>query len=427
MGQFKFIHAADIHLDSPLRGLEGYDGAPVDAIRQASRQALINLVDLAIDQDVRFVLIAGDLYDGDWRNFNTGLFFVAQMTRLREARVPVVLIAGNHDAANKMTKDLPLPENVKRLSTKSCDTLRIEDCGVSIHGQGFASAAVLSDLSAAYCAADPGNFNIGLLHTCADGAEGHERYAPCTRDGLRSKGYDYWALGHVHKRQDLHRPGEPPIVFPGNIQGRHIREAGPKGCAVVTVGDDHRPEADFQALDVFRWECCEVDATALETTYDVLDRFAEELRSLLQNRDGRPLAVRVEITGACPAHEKLAAEPDRWKNEIRSLAVESSGGDVWVEKVNLRSRSPDRADEMAVQDGPVGELVQYINSLSTDGDRLTQLSDELAELRRKLPIELREGPNALRIDDPVWLGEVLSQSRYMLIERLMSKQTVHRA
>lgn len=427
MGQFKFIHAADIHLDSPLRGLEGYDGAPVDAIRQASRQALVNLVDLAIDQEVRFVLIAGDLYDGDWRNFNTGLFFVAQMTRLREAGVPVVLIAGNHDAANKMTKDLPLPENVKRLSTKSCDSVRIDDCGVSIHGQGFATAAILNDLSAAYCGADPGNFNIGLLHTCADGAEGHEPYAPCTRDGLRSKGYDYWALGHIHKRQDLHRQGEPPIVFPGNIQGRHIRECGSKGCVLVTVGDDHSAEVEFQALDVFRWERCEVDATGLQTAYDVLDGFCEGLRKLLQTRDGRPLAVRVEVTGACPAHEKMAAEPDRWKNEIRSLAVESGAGDVWVEKVSLRSRLPDRLDQRAIHDGPVGELVQYINSLSTDGDRLNLLTNELADLRRKLPVELREGSDALRIDDPAWLSEILEQSRYMLIERLISKQAVQRS
>src|SRR5205807_945373 len=110
---FKFIHAADIHLDSPLRGLERYEGAPADKIRQATRDAFENLVQAAIDEEVAFVLIAGDLYDGDWKDYQTGLYFVAQVSRLREANIPVILIAGNHDAANRMTRDLRLPENVR--------------------------------------------------------------------------------------------------------------------------------------------------------------------------------------------------------------------------------------------------------------------------------------------------------------------------
>ena len=119
---FKFIHAADIHLDSPLKGLEQYDGAPVDEIRNAARRALSNLVDLAIEQGVAFVLIAGDLYDGDWRDYNTGYFFVEQVRRLREADIPLYLISGNHDAANRMTHTLKLPENVTFFSAKKPET-----------------------------------------------------------------------------------------------------------------------------------------------------------------------------------------------------------------------------------------------------------------------------------------------------------------
>ena len=235
---FKFLHAADIHLDSPLRGLQRYEGAPVEEIRQASRRALENLVQLAIDQSVAFVLIAGDLYDGDWKDHRTGLYFVSQMVRLREAGIPVIAIAGNHDAANKMTRTLPLPENVRMLDHQRPETFFLEQSGVAIHGQSFATAAVLEDLSAAYPPAVAGMLNIGLLHTCATGREGHQPYAPCTIPGLISKHYDYWALGHAHGHEVLNR--EPEIIFSGNVQGRHIHEHGPKGCMLVHVDAQQR-------------------------------------------------------------------------------------------------------------------------------------------------------------------------------------------
>ena len=122
---FKFIHAADIHLDSPLVGLERYEGAPVERIRGATRQALENLVRLAIDERAGFLLIAGDFYDGNWRDYNTGLFLVKEMTKLKEAGVRVFIIAGNHDAESNLTRNLSnLPGNVKRFSTRSAQTVR---------------------------------------------------------------------------------------------------------------------------------------------------------------------------------------------------------------------------------------------------------------------------------------------------------------
>ncbi|MEZ6149368.1 MAG: metallophosphoesterase [Pirellulaceae bacterium] len=175
---FKFIHAADIHLDSALKGLQRYEGAPVDEIRRAPREGLSNLVDLAIELQVQFVLIAGDLYDGDWKNFQTGMYFVQQATRLRVAGIPLVFIAGNHDAANKMTRSLPLPDNVTLLSHKKPQTIHLESLDVAIHGQSFATECVLEDLSQAYPAAERGCLNIGLLHTSAEGREGHDRYSP---------------------------------------------------------------------------------------------------------------------------------------------------------------------------------------------------------------------------------------------------------
>ncbi|HEX2224620.1 MAG TPA: DNA repair exonuclease, partial [Thermoanaerobaculia bacterium] len=197
----KFLHASDVHLDSPLRGLERYDGAPAEEIRGATRRALANLVDLALAEEVAFVLLAGDLYDGDWKDYNTGLFFAAQMRRLEEVGTPVFVISGNHDAASQITRVLRPPDNVTVFSTRKAETVEIKGLEVALHGQGFATGTATENLAAAYPPARPHFFNVGLLHTSLDGRPGHATYAPCTVDGLRARGYQYWALGHVHARE----------------------------------------------------------------------------------------------------------------------------------------------------------------------------------------------------------------------------------
>lgn len=278
---FEFIHAADIHLDSPLRGLERYEGAPVDEIRLATRRALENLVQLALERKVAFVLVAGDLFDGDWKDYNTGLFFAKQMSRLREGNIPVFILKGNHDAANKMTRSLKMPDNVQIFSHSKPQTFRLEEHNVAIHGQSFSTSAVTKNLAEDYPKADAGSFNIGVLHTCATGRDGHENYAPCSMSDLLGKGYDYWALGHVHKREVLNT--EPLIVFPGNIQGRHIKETGPKGCTVVSVDDKNRATETFEDLSVFRWEHCVVNIGGATTGDDVLAQLEETLAQVVHD------------------------------------------------------------------------------------------------------------------------------------------------
>jgi DNA repair exonuclease SbcCD nuclease subunit len=265
----KFIHAADIHLDSPLIGLQFYEGAPVEEIRGATRRAIQNLVELAAAEKVDFILIAGDLYDGDWKDYNTGLFLSAQMARLREEGIPVFIIAGNHDAASQITKHLRMPENVTQLSVKNPETVIIEEMGLAIHGQGYPARAVTEDMTGCYPLASAHHFNIGLLHTSLDGREGHESYAPTNVNSLLSKGYEYWALGHVHAREIVHQ--YPWVVFPGNIQGRHIREVGPKGCTLVTAEDGRVVNVEHRDLDIMRWAVTVVDAGKAVRGDDVLE------------------------------------------------------------------------------------------------------------------------------------------------------------
>lgn len=274
----QFLHAADIHLDSPLLGLSNYEGMPSEEIRRATRDAFDKLVSLAIERKVDFLLVAGDLYDGDWRDARTGMFFVSRMSRLREHGIPVFLVHGNHDAASQITRSLPLPDNVHVFGNRKASTERIDALQVAIHGQSYAHQRNEDNLAAAYPARVSGCFNIGLLHTSLGGYSEHASYAPCSLDDLRARQYDYWALGHVHAAQ-LVSTG-PHVVFPGNTQGRSIRETGEKGCYLVTVGDNLSiSSCDFVPLDVFRWRLLEVKLSGISEKPQLLDSVESVLRS----------------------------------------------------------------------------------------------------------------------------------------------------
>jgi DNA repair exonuclease SbcCD nuclease subunit len=412
---FKFLHAADLHLDSPLRGLDRYDGAPVDAIRQATRRAVENLVQLAIDERVAFVLIAGDVYDGDWPDYNTGLFFARQMAKLRDAGIAVYLIRGNHDAESVVTKSLSLPDNVFSFPTAKPATRVDDTTGAAIHGQGFAKRAVTVDLSKRYPAPEAGCFNIGLLHTSAAGCEGHEPYAPCTVEGLCGRGYDYWALGHIHLRQTLCQKGSL-VAYSGNTQGRHIRETGAKGCLLVTV-DGGKPTTEFRPLDVFRWEVLTADASGCSHPDDVLAVVVEQIGSIGDRSDGRPMAARIEVAGCCPAHTALSAEAERWDYEIRSLAAREAGESVWIEKVRFATSAPLELSD-ALADGPLADLRRLIAEAEQDETMLRELSGELAELGRKLPRGVREFVAPSGLDDPEWLRPLVADAGRLLLGRL---------
>lgn len=416
---FKFLHAADIHLDSPLHKLDRYEGAPVEEFRQATRRAFENLIQLAVTQKVAFVLIAGDLFDGDWKDYNTGLYFVAQMGRLRDAGIPVFIVAGNHDAANKITKTLRLPDNVKTFPAEEPATLRLAEINVAVHGQSFVSPAVRKDLSAGYPQPDSGFFNIGLLHSCLTGREGHEPYAPCSPGALRNKGYDYWALGHVHQSEVV--TTEPPIVFPGNPQGRHARETGPKGCQLVSVADTGRVDLEFKPTDVVRWVTAAVDAQGSESGYDVVDSFGRRLVDLLDENEGLPLAVRVHITGETPACDRILADLERWTNEIRSAALEIGNGRVWVEKIKFKLTAAPSEKRLKHSNGAIDELLTLFDELAAEPRFRLHLSTELADLEKKLPREIKEGADGVRFDNPDWLMEILDQVRPMLIQRMLRK------
>ncbi|MEU7916719.1 metallophosphoesterase family protein [Microbispora bryophytorum] len=395
----KLLHAADLHIDSPLRGLASYEGSPAEELRTASRRALENLVALATSEGVDAVLFAGDVYDGDWPDYQTGLFFARQMSLLREAGIQVYLVYGNHDAQNRMTRRLRLPDNVRVLETTGPETICDDHLGLAVHGQGFGQRDVTDNLALSYPDPCPGLFNVGLLHTALTGREGHDTYAPCTLEHLAAKGYEYWALGHVHTREVVSE--DPWIVFPGNIQGRHARETGPKGCTIVTVDDLRVTTAEAHPLDVARWEHLKVDVALADDADAAVDLVAEHLRALDGADGGRLRAVRVSLTGRSGAHLRLWREQQRLVNEVRALANDL--GDVWVEKVRIETRPPDTPHEGAA--GLLADLRRTAAELLADEDVFRRLIAETPLLSGPLPIEAR-GQGRIDPADPQWLSRI---------------------
>jgi exonuclease SbcD len=410
----RFIHAADIHLDSPLQKLSTYQGAPVEEIRGASRRALTRLTDLAISEAVDFVLIAGDLYDGDWRDQQTGLFFVTQATKLVKQGIPLYIIRGNHDAANVMTQTLPLPKNPDGtdilLSDKQADSIRLEHLGISIHGRSFGQRAETENLAATYPAPDHGLFNIGMLHTSLQGLEGHDSYAPCSPIMLADKNYDYWALGHIHTRGDHTVFGGAPIVFSGNIQGRHTRETGPKGCYVVDTGPGHRSSEvtkTFFPLDVVRWETIAIDASGHESIESILDTARNSIEDLQASLTRQSLVVRIRVSGETSLHGELSQNRRKYEAYLQAISLDIADGSTWIESLRVRTQFPQHTVQWT-DDGPLSCVIKVLDNVDTLAASNQNLLESLSTLSKKLPDA---------IPSPT-LESLIEEARAALINRL---------
>ena len=389
----KFIHAADLHVDSPLRGLDSYDGAPVTRLRGASRQALIALVELALEQQVAMVLLAGDIYDGNWADFRTGLFFREQMLRLRRSGILVFMVKGNHDAESQITKQLPEVEGVHVFSAYKSETIDMEALGVAVHGRSFPHRAVPEDLVPLYPDPLPGRFNIGLLHTSLTGREGHDSYAPTSVEVLCDKGYDYFALGHVHAREVV-RPSDPRIVFPGNLQGRHAKETGPKGCELVTVEGGVITAAEFVPLEVVRWHQLRLDVSGLSSVDALARHFVGQANELVADARDRLHAVRLVIQGESALHRLEAEQPGSIAAAIQAATQDLEDADIWIEQIRLDLQSPMDRTAMAGRADAVGEVVRLVDLVSTDEGQLKAwFSQQLGEMK--------DLPGALADVDPM--------------------------
>ncbi|MFK4825396.1 exonuclease SbcCD subunit D [Paenochrobactrum sp. BZR 588] len=385
---FRFVHAADIHLDSPLRSLALRNSELAELIGNATRQAFVRIIDLCLEQQVDALLIAGDLYDGDQTSMKTARFLHEQLRRLNDAQISTFIIRGNHDALSRITKELVLPESVKLFGGRA-EMVEIDHDGTSfpicIHGLSFAQAHAPDSLLPKYKQPQIGAFNIGLLHTSLAGSEGHDLYAPCSIKDLQESGFQYWALGHIHKRSLVE--GACAIVMPGMPQGRDINEAGAKSVSLVTVNNDRSVEIVEHVTSIAQFERLDVNVSDLSEWPQLVQFIGDELHKKTAQVQAEHGVFRVYLTGHTALAWRIRRDADLLLAELEAKAA--SIGRTWVEKLEvacqpLKDHTKDNSD-------PLYDLYQLVKQdiLTTPSFQLNaqKMADEL---KAQLPPECRD-------------------------------------
>lgn len=374
----RILHTADIHLDSPLRSLALCDSELRDRVRTASRTALTRIVNIALAEDVAALLIAGDLFDGAERSARTAAFLALQLERLRDRGIRVFYIKGNHDAENPLTGELNLPDNVHVFDGRG-GKVELAD-GVWIHGVSFASRHAPESLLPKLPPPVDGAVNIAMLHTSLAGAEGHDPYAPCTVGDLAAAGFDYWALGHVHRRQ-VHSE-EPWVVMPGTPQGRDIGELGPKSATLVTI--DETIGIEEVPTSVVEFVQVKIDATDTESDDALRDLLRRTLRDTARSLASDSAVIRLELTGRTPRRWQVLRDQDVWTDTTAQYARET--GALWLDKVVFNL-----SDSAEPGHSATDELAEIMKTIREEPGFAETCRAEIEGILQELPPQRRAG------------------------------------
>lgn len=389
---FRFIHTADLHLDSPLRSLALRDEDLAELIANASRTALRNIVDLCLSEQVDALVIAGDLYDGNQTSMKTARFLVAQLARLEEAGIRSFIIRGNHDSESAITRELTFPPSTHVFSGRAgVEIINHPDCRVAIHGLSFRDRHAPHSLLPKYRPPEADAVNIGLMHTSLNGAPGHDPYAPCSLLELQQTGFDYWALGHIHRRMEYPAPrrGMAHVTMPGIPQGRDIGESGAGSATLVEINSNGQVSTETRVTAVAAFERIEVDVTGLSDWHDLRRAIEDALAGSC--RPCPHLVARIVLRGATPLAPRLHRDHDLALAEAQELA--RTLGQVWVEKLVIDMGTLPPAS------GALGELSGLIMDEILPSAAYAQSVEELRlALETALPPEARDAIAELEPD-----------------------------
>ncbi|MGN7802494.1 metallophosphoesterase family protein [Ensifer sp. 22521] len=384
---YRFLHTADVHLDSPLKTLALRNPELSDLIGLATRRAFVRIIDLCLEEQVDALVLAGDLYDGDQTSMKTARFLAEQLHRLHVAGIRTFIIRGNHDALSRITSELVMPESVKVFGATS-EAVAVDRGGghfsVAIHGLSFAKPHAPQSLLRHYALPIPDAVNIGIMHTSLGGSEKHDLYAPCSVADLQQSGFQYWALGHIHKRSVV-ADASSAIVMPGMPQGRDINEDGPKSVSLVTIEDDRTVTIEERHTSVAQFERLHVDVSEASDWNELVGQVSRQLETLRSTVNANHLVARIQLHGANPLAWRIRRDLDLLRTEMETRGAMI--GDVWIDKMQTACMEPgtDRSG------GALAELSSII-----DGDVLTstaykqELTAIAEELRGQLPAELRD-------------------------------------
>jgi len=332
----RFIHAADLHLDSPFKGMTGMRADQLSNLRNSTFAAFERLIEHALISKPDFVLIVGDIYDGEDRSLRAQMKFQTGMERLNKADIPVVISYGNHDHLDGRWTRFELPSNVHVFTEKVESTrLNIRGETVNIYGFSYARRHIRESMIANYPVAERENgYHIGMLHGSLAGDETHAVYAPFTIEDLRQKHYDYWALGHIHLRQQLQM--DPPIIYPGNLQGRHRNERGEKGFYEVEL-QNNKSVLHFIPTSEIVFDQIDISCAGIRHANEWVEICKETIDSIKEKH--RSVIIELKMTDV--DHETAAmfdqTPIEEWLGVLREV-VDEPESIVWVQSITLERK-----------------------------------------------------------------------------------------
>jgi len=383
MTLLRFVHAADLHLDSPFVGIKAVAPEHVtNALHSATFSAYQNIIKLCIDESVDALLVAGDVYDSSDRSLRAQLKFVAGLEQLHEAGIRSFVCHGNHDPLDGWEARLDYPPSCTRFGPQfQAAPVFDDDPGRAVvQGISYPTRDIHHNLVRDLDEVNSNAFSIGLLHTNVDGNTGHASYAPCSLDDLRSSSIDYWALGHVHTQQILSEQS-PTVVYPGNSQGRHPNESGPRGVYLVEVDGAKNLQLDFRAVDTVRWQRSVLDISPLETEQELLDSLDQTMTDAQGEAGGRSVVLQVTLTGRGGLYSALQ-RPNFIESLLEDLNGEWEGRSpfVWCERIEDNTGAPFNRQERIEGSDFLAELLKTVDRAKNEPDLLKRLGDSLSGL-----------------------------------------------
>lgn len=390
----RLLHVADLHLDSPLRSVALRDPVLGERLSSASREVLRRIVDIAIEHQVDALVLAGDVFDSGVPDVTARSVLSMALARLNAAGIPAVVIRGNHDGLLDHQRYGPLGENVMLLDH---ERPTVDIGGVSFHGLSHGGQPETRSFLPRYPAPVPGRINVGVMHCSPDGTSGHDPYAPCSVSEMLNHGYDYWALGHIHKRQEW-RGDSALAVMAGIPQGRHIREAEGGSVTLVDI-DGLGARAEAIAVELVAFREVDLPMPANEAQDARIDRVREALTAA---RADVPTVLRVALSG--PGAQVFAARSGDAAKFLGVLAEEMEG--LHLDRISVRAGHAPDAPAL------VGDLAAAMRDEAKNPGFRDEAERLLTDLRDVLPAELRE------VLDPAELDALIEEGLAAVTARL---------
>lgn len=410
MTSFRFIHCSDLHIDSPFKGLIRTAPSIEDALRAATEKAWLNIVDLAVREKVDAVLVAGDIFDSADRSLRAQFKFREGLRLLDAAGIPAFIACGNHDPLESWARTLELPANVKvfHADTVQCFPVIKDGRAVAqIYGISFPVRDVFDNLALRFSREARDGFAVGVLHANVGGNREHDNHASCSVSDLRDAGMDYWALGHIHKREVI-APAHPAIVYCGNSQSRHFKEAEPKGCCLVTLREQAEPDIRFVPADSVRFLNVDIEIEGAPGPDAIIEAILSGFDSHLQDLADRPVVARAVLTGRASLGLDI-------NDEALSALADEAASRLPVRHISLelinRTRGTHNLDALRAEGNFLTDVVALYDEALAQPDK--ELTDELAEVFSKW-----KGRGLLDPLTPEEMRGLLEQARDLTLDHL---------